>query len=331
MSDHDLRTGPVFVHALWRTGSTYFFHKLRQDCRFCTYYEPLNEGLLHLTEQERNGGHRETARLLRHDFLDRHYFEEYSLEPDRAVQGLLPDFCYRKYVLAEDDDEPELEAYFERLIAAAVARSRRPILQCNRTLMRVGWLKRRFGGPHILLVRSPRQVWMSFASQPPYFCAAICEILGQNSDHKLLGPIARRWGIARPTRMLDFSAWSRTVDTLGGRMYGLFHAFYIATLISSLHSSDLVIDLGAVSQSPDVKTAVESRLREFGVSLSLEDCAVPRHAITSAQDMQAQEVENRAWLSTICLDAPKIEGRALGARMTPLSTEVIDEIQPYVV
>jgi hypothetical protein len=329
MSGHDLRAGPVFVHAMWRTGSTYFFHKLRKDCQFCTFYEPLNEGLLHLTEQKRKDGHSETARLLRHDFLDRHYFDEYPLESSGGVQGLLPEFCYRKYALAEDADEPALEAYFRHLITIAATQSRRPVLQCNRTLMRVGWLKRRFGGAHILLVRSPRQVWMSFASQPSYFSAVICEILGHHLDHKLLGPIAHRWHITRPTRTLDFTALSRIVDTLSHRMYGLFHAFYVVTLMTSFRRCDLLIDLGQVTQSPEIITGVESRLREFDVSLSLEDCAVPQHCITSVEDMRAQEAENRAWLPTICGDALNADRRGLESRMTPLSAEVLEEMLPY--
>jgi hypothetical protein len=48
------------------------------------------------------------------------------------------------------------------------------VLACCRTLGRIGWLKRRFDGFHIMLIRDPVQQWMSFYSlrrrpRPTYF------------------------------------------------------------------------------------------------------------------------------------------------------------------
>ena len=38
-------TAPVFLHCMWRTGSTFIFGKFRENPRYRCFYEPLNEAL----------------------------------------------------------------------------------------------------------------------------------------------------------------------------------------------------------------------------------------------------------------------------------------------
>jgi hypothetical protein len=69
------------------------------------------------------------------------------------------------------------------------------VLACCRTLGRIDWLKRRFDGFHIVLIRDPVQQWMSFYSlrrrpRPTYF--ELCQYVMLSE-----WPAARRPGPGR--------------------------------------------------------------------------------------------------------------------------------------
>src|SRR5262249_15011629 len=70
---------PIFLHAWWRSGSTYTWSKFRQDESLICYYEPLHEKILHLTLEEVEGpADPELARVFRHPVQDKNYSAEYA-------------------------------------------------------------------------------------------------------------------------------------------------------------------------------------------------------------------------------------------------------------
>jgi hypothetical protein len=96
------------------------------------------------------------------------------LGPDGGVHGFEARLALDDYFLPADQEDPGQAAYVETLIAAARREDRTPVLACCRTLGRIGWLRRRFGGTHIVLIRDPVQQWRSFYSlrkrpRPTYF------------------------------------------------------------------------------------------------------------------------------------------------------------------
>ncbi len=34
---------PVFLHSMWRTGSTYLASRFAEEARYCVFYEPFHE------------------------------------------------------------------------------------------------------------------------------------------------------------------------------------------------------------------------------------------------------------------------------------------------
>lgn len=324
-------TNPVFVHGMWRTGSTYFWSKFRDRPGVCAYYEPLNEQLLTLTEEDRDRDKSEVMRALRHTGVEKGYFNEYALQSGGGVAGLLPEFCYLRYVLEEDDEDAELESYFRGLISAAASRGQSALLQCNRTVLKIGWIKRRLGGLHILLVRSPRDIWRSFCTQPIYFRAGVCQIVALNSGHPLLKPLAERWHVPPPSPdspFFDFKRYGKFAQSLGGELYGLFYAFYVVTILCGARYADLIVDLGAVSEHAEVRAEAESRLAALGLSIALYDCSVPRHE-SADPDLIGVEEDVQTWLARE-VTAEVARGRDLiDERALPLSDDVQSVLDRY--
>jgi hypothetical protein len=271
----------IFIHAMWRTGSTYLWSKFREQAVYRAYYEPLNEALLYTRRGDHAvADHHPSQHVLRHPLLHRPYFDEYPARADGRLTGFDETLPYSRYCLsAEDVDEP-LSSYIDGLVAYARTNGQVPVLQFNRSLLRSHWLRERYSGLHILLVRDPNDVWVSLRAQSPYFLAAICLIVSKNADHPWMRPFARHWDLpSAGARKLSeqfefFGAYARE---MGNDLLPLFHAFYVYTIIHSAEIAEVVIDMTQASADAEARGEVECALRANDIQLDLSDCKLPVH------------------------------------------------------
>jgi len=286
---------------MWRTGSTYFWNKLRRQDRYRAYYEPFNEALLRLKPEPNPSHWAEQTRRHRHPDLEAPYFAEYRLKKRGGTPDLTPALCYGRFYLEEDEEDRELTGYLRRLSSEAAMAGQKPVFQCSRTLLRSGWLKRNFGGDHLLLLRDPRQVWLSFKSQGSYFAGAICLIVSQNRARRALAPLAEQFRLPKINTGrvgADLTSYGKVAEDLGAGMYGLFHAFYMLTFLYNLRHADLMIDMDMVSTSPRHASKAETALRGRDIFISLADCRVPQRDAPFGDDVDDVERENLQFLRT---------------------------------
>jgi hypothetical protein len=160
---------PIFLHSLFRSGSTYLFEKFRHTDQFYCYQEPCNEALIDL--DTRPDGFLKSpdydSRMLRHPTLTAPYFYEFHRIRDRLKGLFRKSFSYDEYFTGSRLPDAQKE-YFDTLIEAA---PRRPLLQFCRSAGRIEALKHEFGGTHIHLWREPRGQWWSYKISD-YFDAA---------------------------------------------------------------------------------------------------------------------------------------------------------------
>jgi hypothetical protein len=269
----------IFIHAMWRTGSTYVWSKFREQAGYRAYYEPLNEALLYARP-----GHQtlvqdhQSQRSLRHPLLHRPYFDEYPVRAGGGLTGFDDKLPYARYCLSADDVDEPLTRYIDGLIAHARTHNQVPVFQFNRSLLRSDWLRERYSGFHILLVRDPNDVWISLRAQSPYFLAAICLIVSENSEHPWMRPFARHWSLpSAGSRKLakQFEYFGAYARVIGHDLLPLFHAFYVYTIIHSVEIADIVIDMTQVSSDAAARRDVECALRASDIHLDLSDCKLP--------------------------------------------------------
>lgn len=151
---------PVFLHSLFRSGSTYLFDKFRRTNQFYCYQEPCNEALIDLDRQPDGFLKRPDfdSHTLRHPALTEPYFFEFHCVRDR-LQGLFrKSFSFDEYFTGPRLPDAQRK-YFDALIDAA---PRRPLLQLCRSAGRVEALRNEFEGTHIHLWREPRGQWWSY-------------------------------------------------------------------------------------------------------------------------------------------------------------------------
>ena len=73
-------TSPIFIHSLFRSGSTYIFNVFRDsEAGYWCYQEPLNEHLLFASDAPEKllEIDKQTASHLRHPVLKKPYFDEF--------------------------------------------------------------------------------------------------------------------------------------------------------------------------------------------------------------------------------------------------------------
>lgn len=274
----------VFVHSGWRCSSTYVWSRFRDLPGVRAYFEPWHEQLARLTaetihlETPDNSG-------LRHPGGSRSYLAEFApvLDPAGGVAGYEERFALDRYFLDADQDDPAQQAYVQGLVESAYEAGETPVLACCRTLGRVDWLRHRFGGFHIVLIRDPVQQWMSFYSlrkrpRPTYFelCqyVILSEIPGRETAAEVLlgrrfrgvGGLAERIGAVRRRLKRASSEVS----------FAAFLAVYLLSYLRALPQADLIVDVDRLARDGDYARAVEAAIQAATcLSPDFSDCRTP--------------------------------------------------------
>lgn len=274
----------VFIHSGWRCSSTYVWHRFRALPGVRAYYEPWHEQLARVTaetiraETPQNSG-------LRHPGGTEPYLKEFEvvLDPAGGVTGFDASFALDRFWIEPEASDLAQQAYVEGLVEAARARHETPVLACCRTLGRVGWLKRRFGGFHVVLVRDPVQQWLSFYSlrrrpRPTYF--ELCHYV-------LLSEMAGRRDVAGALLGQAFEGAGSLADRLAavrGKLkrapasvsFQAFLAVWLASYLKALPDADLVVDVDRMARDQAYGRQVEAAIETgCGLKPDFSDCRAP--------------------------------------------------------
>jgi adenylyl-sulfate kinase len=281
---------PIFIQAMWRTGSTYFWKKFRAQPEYRACYEPLHELLIRPREQVLAAGDQRRAASLRHPPIDRSYFTEFPFAGERGVKFFGKPLSYERYCLEETEEDAHLRRYIANLIRHAMRHQQRAVLQFNRGLLRCGWLTRNFSPVNVLVVRRPANVWKSILSfTDRSFIGALCIVLGQNKAKWPL-KFLPDW-LDLPCRIGpaiedDYAAYAPIAAELASRMYPAYFDFYLASILHCARYADCILDIDELSENPAARVAAQRSLRKFGIDMDFTDCSVPSYDLTSADERE---------------------------------------------
>ena len=272
--------GPIFIHGLWRTASTYFWHKLRSVPDVLCYYEPLHENLV--LPPERIFASRPSSSKMRHPKMDGHYFDGFPFSGNRPLEFFRQEFAYDLYHLRVDDPAENLNLYIRALIGNARMQQKIPAFQFNRSALRIGWIRQRFGGRHVYLLRDPLQMWRSYKTFENFYFQAVTLLAAEASLRQpMLSPLTNLGdGLPRfreDTIHKTIRRYMEFAQSAGEpMMFECFYRLWLAGLVEALRYSDLIIDVSALDDD-SVKQGVQQKLNEVLKShlqddpVSLED------------------------------------------------------------
>ena len=267
---------PIFIHSLFRAGSTYVFNVFRRSAaKYCCYQEPLNEWLLHAATAPEKllEAHAELTTQLRHPDLDKPYFYEFYLLAEAVGRLFKKGFSYDQFFSVSSENNTDLIAYFAALSAGSQGQ---PVFQCCRSTGRVVSLKS--GCPdakHLFLWRNPWDQWWSYklgfdtnnllianAADLPEFLKVIKEKLQIPEFHD-------------PDTFKEYAFFSsHWLDASGS--YMLFYALWCHAVLEALPHCNLSVSIDRLSNSDAYRAEVSTKLAQLGIhGLDFSDCSVP--------------------------------------------------------
>ena len=282
---------PIFVHSLWRAGSTYIFNTFRRS-GYWAYQEPVHEIAMIAKDNPDilSGFTSEALAPLRHPQLEKPYF--YELQQTHQVWQAIVEkrIIYDDYFGVTPIDP--LQHYYQALIDASPAR---PVMQDCRTASRIGVIKQALDGTHIYLWRNPWDQWWSFKINN-YFDAAIQIILGAHP----VPDVVRR--LRHETGYVEFhhDDIGKEFEHFGQRhpdsetSYLCFYTLWCLGLLEGISQADQLLNIDALSNDEKYREQIIQQINELNISgLEFTDCHVPQAYYNTQEIEFFTRIENR--------------------------------------
>jgi hypothetical protein len=284
----------LFLHAMFRTGSTYLFHKLRSlSSQLICYQESLhemtvlanNDPLLLLQDAGRQKAFR-----LRHPVLRRPYFQELHDAWPLWQNTLAIESVYHRFFDQSFDDH--LGAFFHSLFTSA---RRRPVFCETRTHFRIKPLRDLFGGTHVYLWRNPWDQWWSYQVEP-YFNAILYLLAYVPSAPHALQRVCTFYQIPAigSTDAVSICQSPSSFRLTAEESYALFYTFWLLSLAYARRHADGLINIDRLSTCNSYRASVSARLCTIdGKQIDFSDCAVPRGVYGRSERAFFRAIERR--------------------------------------
>jgi hypothetical protein len=268
------KNSPIFIHSLFRTGSTYIWNKFRQNGLFHCYYEPFHQELAYLGTEfsGRWSSEPNLAESMGHPLLDREYMYEYRHLLTSGPKGVpffkksfsFDDFC-------RNGRNPDQKKYIDFLLANAGQKI--PLLQFNRSALRVAWFKKYFPDAfHVYLLRDPRQQFNSFLALQGKWNLDIFLLMNllTASVNRRKCPIFR--DLAGRLPLFEYHAekfWEEEVFYRNllpsyslNEQYHIHYCTWIAALLENLEHVDMLLNIDSLSCNESYRETISRRLLE---------------------------------------------------------------------
>lgn len=305
-------TKPIFIHSLFRTGSTYLWNKFREKEIYYCYYEPFHENLLDLNEKTLKEDITEKTKIMSHPRLKKHYFFEYPKKDGKGVPFFEKAFTLDTYCMGKNENNEKVKNYIQFLIDFAKGQ---PVFGFCRSPLRSAWLKNNFDSINIYLLRNHRNQWESYLSfKEPYFNIIDLMIVGKNSNHQRFIPLSKVIFVPfyqNESFNKEYQFYKNIMGqyTIEDR-YFIFFYIWIVSLIENITISDIIADIDAINTNHNLRNNFLNLLRKFDIHLDIDDCNIKSYNTFSMPEATMALIELgviRLLLDSKVFDFLKIE------------------------
>lgn len=266
---------PIFIHSLFRSGSTYIFDVFRRNKEYWCYQEPLNEIALKLkdTPEDLLQPDASLSVTLRHKQLEKPYFYELYQVKDGLTSPLESEIIYQRF-FDEEDLEHKTRDYVDFLVREAKGR---PVIQECRTFGRMNLFKNYPDSLNIYLWRNPWDQWWSYKVND-YFDIANLLILNAKEVPLVFELFKSSLSFEANSdinieQLFNFYAQKKLSAE---NSYRLFYLLWAYGLIKSSDSTDTAINIDQLSLSEDYKKQVQDKLSKYDINdLDFSACKSP--------------------------------------------------------
>ena len=281
------KRNPIFIHSLFRTGSTYIWNRFRQNDKYYCFYEPFHPGLSKVTAD--NIEHSLTAdyESVNHPSLDKYYWHEYRQFLEDGRTGL--PYFKKSFSFAEfchNDKNPDLKKYIDHLTGGAGDKV--PVMQFNRTAFRIKWFKQNYPeAVNIYLVRNQKDQWQSYfnlleKTQFDGFFIMDLLIASINKGKECFRFLSKHLPLVaynnQPEREEAF--YRIILDSYSEEeKYLIFYYTWITALIDHVLHADFILNMDLLSREPVYRGNVTDFFTDCGLTgIDFEDAAIGGHS-----------------------------------------------------
>ena len=268
---------PIFIHSLFRAGSTYMFKAFRRTDNFTCFQEALHE----LTYKYKDTPDSlldvqwslDMQKMLRHPEMDKPYFFELHARNEFWKNHISMPAIFEA-AFPESDQSSTID-FFNSLIRSSA--NGLAVFQECRTPFRIGALQRALGGMHIFLSRNPIEQWWS-QKTTTYFEVANKLFIDTPNIPKSVELMKRRIGF-QSTSEVEFLAkyqFHRSHQLSYEHQFELFLLLWSLAEIQAHKHADLIINMDEISQNSEARSELVRQFEDVGIrDIDLSDCQIP--------------------------------------------------------
>ena len=291
----------IFIHSLFRTGSTYIWNRFRQNLHYHCYYEPFHQALTDVTADQLETALTINFKLVNHPPIERYYLYEYRnlLEADKpGIPFFKKRFSFDEY--CDNSENPDLKQYIDFLLKGAGFKT--PVLQFNRSALRIPWFKAHYPESlHIYLVRNPRDQWASYEylytkTKDPTFFIMDLMTASFNQGHESFSVLAQYLPLIEFHSEIFHKEWLFYKVMLdlysASERYLLFYFIWLTALIENVLHADIIINMNLLSQDLDYRERILQLI--FGqrkADIDFDDCQIKVYDDHLFPEAELQAVE----------------------------------------
>lgn len=285
---------PVFIHSLFRAGSTYIFNTFRRSAAgYWCYQEPLHEISLYARENREILLREDASKMamLRHPRLAAPYFQELHEVADRCLGALKKSDVYDAY-FALGGEQFGLE-FWKSLIAESRGQ---PVIQECRTSCRIGAIKEGLGGLHIYLWRNPWDQWWSY-KVADYFDATSQLFLNAPHHPEVIARLRQEIGFCSfesedlPAQMDRFLKTPLPPE----HSYLVFYVLWLLALKEGVAHADLLLNIDRLSDDMEYREVTIGKMAAHGIcGVDFSDCVSPQTVYGADDRDYFERIEDKA-------------------------------------
>ena len=294
---------PVFIHSLFRTGSTYIWNKFRQSDRYYCYYEPFHQDFVSLSREHPDLWEFSKAVTEHMHFpdLERSLTFEYRslfVPGENGLPLFRKSFSFDEYCY--NGSNPRVKKYLDSLIANA--KDKIPVLKFNRSSLRIRWFKSNYPeSVNLYLVRHPHDQFHSYLSMMKdngldVFLIMDLMIAGKNQNAGMFKLLASRIPLVDfPKRNFQIE---RLIYGILGNCYSIkekYYIFYFIWLYSyyeNVLNADLIVNLDLLTSNPYYREKIVRFLRNADFPpVEFQDARIHKYQTFLLEKNTMREIE----------------------------------------
>ncbi len=291
----------IFLHSMFRAGSTYMFNKFRNYEAFWPFYEPLHHDLIKLEKGSLDiwKYDKRTTNVMNHPELEKPHFYEFkcAFGDDTSLPYYDTDFAYKEFFNVSKTHE--LQNYINNLIDSTPD-TKIPVLQFNRTSLRIGWFKKQYPESiNIFLLRNPRDQFESYYQRNSieknvFLAINLYIILNDSNASKYLLPNQKKLNFSGNVAQ-DLQISMKLLKNLGlKKHYEIFYFIWSHSIAHADQHADIIINMDKMNSDKEYVIDIQKSISQYtSIHLDFSDYNLKQNVKYSMKNNDFESIENK--------------------------------------